>query len=149
MFRRRRLPGPLACALTAICTLAACAAGGGGTAAPPSNAEVYAAWQQQRSPVQVTANGTVVKVLGIRRGRVGSHEGFLVHLSGNDAHNLTIRVEDNVDLTGPIPLRAGDAVEVRGEYIYDPRGGVVHYTHRDPRGRHPTGYVRVNGRTYS
>jgi hypothetical protein len=59
-----------------------------------------------------------------------------------------VRVEDNVDLTGPIPLVAGDSVEVHGEYIYDPRGGLIHYTHLDPRGRHAPGYVRVHGKIY-
>jgi hypothetical protein len=138
--------------LGALLALAAagCAGANGGGAAPPSaNAEIYAAWRQHRSPLEVTASGTVVKVLGIRSGPSGRHEGFLVHLSGNEAHDITIRVEDNVDLTGPIPLHSGDDVEIRGEYIFDPRGGIVHYTHRDPRGRHPPGYVRVNGRTYS
>jgi hypothetical protein len=57
-------------------------------------------------------------------------------------------VEDNVDLTGPIPLAAGDDVLVRGEYIYDPRGGLVHETHRDPRGRRPAGYVQTGGKLY-
>jgi len=45
-------------------------------------------------------------------------------------------------------MRTGDDVTVRGEYIYDPRGGLIHYTHRDPRNRHPGGFVRVNGRLY-
>ena len=130
-------------------SFAGCAATPSGSGAASANAEVYAAWQQHRSPIEVTASGTVVKVLGVRRGPSGRHEGFLVHLSGKEAHDITLRVEDNVDLTGPIPLRAGDAVEIRGEYIFDPRGGLLHYTHRDPRGRHPAGYVRVNGRTYS
>ncbi len=61
---------------------------------------------------------------------------------------MTVRVEDNVDLTGPIPLEPGEAAAVRGEYIYDPRGGLIHYTHRDPRGRHAAGYVQVAGRIY-
>jgi hypothetical protein len=154
MARLGRPPGPLRswfslAALAAAALAAGCAPAPGGGTALPTNAEVYAAWQQHRSPVEVTALGTVVKVLGIRSGRSGRHEGFLVHLSGNESHDLTIRVEDNVDLTGPIPLRSGDSVELRGEYIFDPRGGILHYTHRDPRGRHPNGYVRVNGRTYS
>jgi hypothetical protein len=140
---------PALAALLALAVSSGCASSGDGAGASAPNAEIYAAWQQHRSPVEVSANGTIVKVLGIRGGRSGRHEGFLVHLSGNEAHDLTIRVEDNVDLTGPIPLHAGDAVELRGEYIFDPRGGILHYTHRDPRGRHPSGYVRVNGRMYS
>jgi hypothetical protein len=70
-------------------------------------------------------------------------------LRGAEGRGLTVRVEDNVDLTGQIPIRAGDDVEVRGEYIYDPRGGLIHYTHRDPRGRHAGGYVRIGNRMYS
>ena len=127
---------------------AACAPEGtsGGAA---GNAAVYAAWAQQRSGVEVTASGSVAKVLGTRRGPSGYHTGFLLHLRGAEGRGLTVRVEDNVDLTGPLPIRAGDDAEVRGEYIYDPRGGLIHYTHRDPRGRHAGGYVRLNNRMYS
>jgi hypothetical protein len=126
-------------------TLVACA--GGGEAA--SNGAVYDAWSAHRSYVQVTASGSVARVLGSRLGPSGMHEGFLLHLTGGEGRGLTVRVEDNTDLTGPIPMRAGDTAIVRGEYIYDPRGGIIHYTHRDPRGRHPSGYVQVNGRLYS
>lgn len=128
--------------------LAGCAPSGtaGGDA---GNAAVYAAWAQQRSGIEVTASGSVAKVLGTRRGPSGYHTGFLLHLRGAEGRGLTVRVEDNVDLTGPLPVRAGDDAEVRGEYIYDPRGGLIHYTHRDPRGRHAGGYVRLNNRMYS
>jgi hypothetical protein len=130
----------------ALCaTLAGCAGGHGGAA----NADVYDAWRAHRSYVQVTASGSVARVLGTRLGPAGEHEGFLLHLSGAEGRGLTVRVEDNTDLTGPIPLQAGEDAIVSGEYIYDPRGGIIHYTHRDPRGRHPSGYVRVNGRLYS
>ena len=81
-------------------------------------------------------------------GPSGGHEGFLLHLRGAAGRGLTVRVEDNVDLTGYIPLAAGDDVTVRGEYVFDPRGGLVHYTHRDPRGHHAAGYVRARDRLY-
>jgi hypothetical protein len=73
----------------------------------------------------------------------------LLHLRGAAGRGLTVRVEDNVDLTGPIPVQAGDDAEVRGEYIYDPRGGLIHYTHRDPRGNRPGGYVKLANRMYN
>jgi len=117
-----------------------------GPAGADGNAAVYDAWRSQRSRVEVTA---VVRDLGLRRGPSGLHEGFLLHLDGAAGHGLTVRVEDNVDITGPIALRLGDAVEVRGEYIYDSRGGLIHYTHHDPRARHPGGYVRVGNRTFN
>jgi len=129
----------------ALALLAGCAHAGGG--AEP-NAAVADAWLNHRSHVEVTASGSVARVLGTRSGPSGEHEGFLLHLRGAGGRGLTVRVEDNVDLTGPIPLQPGDDVEVRGEYIFDPRGGLIHYTHRDPRFRHPAGYVRVGGKIY-
>ena len=123
----------------------------GGCAGAPSddpNGAVYAAWSEHRSHVEVTASGSVAHVLGTRAGPSGEHEGFLLHLRGAAGRGLTVRVEDNTDLTGPIPLQAGSDVEVRGEYVYDPRGGLIHYTHRDPRLHHPAGYVRVEGKVY-
>lgn len=126
--------------------LAGCAGGASGNA---GNGALYDAWRTQHSYVQVTADGSVARVLGIRAGPSGMHEGFLLHLRGAAGRGLTVRVEDNVDITGRIPLRPGDDVVVKGEYIYDPRGGLIHYTHHDPRGRHPAGYVRVGDRVYS
>ncbi len=134
-----------ASAAVLLCFLSACA-GGGGSADP--NGAVYDAWRMQRSQIEVTASGSVAHLLGTRVGPSGPHEGFLLHLRGAAGRGLTVRVEDNVDLTGPIPLAEGDSVEVHGEYIYDPRGGLIHYTHLDPRGRHEPGYVRVNGKVY-
>jgi hypothetical protein len=128
------------------CAQSSTGTGSGGVAS--DNGAVYDAWRAARSHVEVTANGSVARMLGTRPGRSGNHEGFLLHLSGSAGRGLTVRVEDNVDLTGPIPLSEGQNVVVRGEYIFDQRGGVVHYTHRDPRGRHVSGYVLVDGKFY-
>jgi Protein of unknown function (DUF3465) len=137
---------PLAPLVICAALLGGCAGAGGDAA---SNAGVYDAWSMHRSYVQVTATGSVARVLGTRLGPSGMHEGFLLHLRGAEGRGLTVRVEDNVDITGQIPLQPGDDAVVRGEYIYDPRGGLIHYTHHDPRGRHPSGYIRVNGRLFS
>jgi hypothetical protein len=123
-------------------------ASGGTTQTDDANGAVYDAWRTGRSHLELTASGSVARTLGLRRGPSGMHEGFLLHLRGSAGRGLTIRVEDNVDLTGPIPMAAGDDVEVRGEYVYDERGGLIHYTHLDPRGRHPGGYVRVHDKVY-
>lgn len=112
------------------------------------NGAVYDAWRAGRSHVEVTASGAVARILGEREGPSGKHLGFLLHLSGSAGRGLTVRVEDNLDLTGTLPLAEGKAVTVRGEYIYDSRGGLIHYTHRDPRGRHEAGYVQADGRIY-
>jgi hypothetical protein len=113
-----------------------------------SNGAVYDAWRTGRSHVEVTASGSVARLLGEREGPSGRHLGFILHLSGSAGRGLSVRVEDNLDLTGEIPIGEGESVTVRGEYIYEPAGGLIHYTHKDPRGRHDAGYVQASGRIY-
>jgi hypothetical protein len=83
----------------------------------------------------------VVRVLGEREGRSGVHEGFIIRVQ-----TQTFKVEDNVNITGPVRLHAGDEVSLLGQFECD--DDVIHWTHHDPRGRHPSGYVKVNGTTY-
>lgn len=83
----------------------------------------------------------VTRVLGERESRSGEHEGFIIR-----AGSQSFKVEDNVDITGPIPLRRGDAVSLLGQLECDDY--VIHWTHHDPSGRHQTGYIKVNGKTY-
>jgi hypothetical protein len=112
----------------------------------PNDAVVCAAYRATSSHVEVIADGDVVRVLGMREGPSGEHEGFLVRLRSNCA--LVVRVETNVDFTGAIPLHDGEYVRVKGEYEYYPEGGVIHWTHRAFRSRHASGYVEAAGRIY-
>jgi hypothetical protein len=135
--RRNRLAFSLAALLLASC------------AAPSQSADngaVCGAYQSARSHVEVVAGGNVTRVLGTQPGVSSAHEGFLMRL--NSSCDVTIRVEANIDFTGQFPLVTGDAVVVKGEYEYYPRGGVIHWTHRDPRGRHEGGYIQTGGKIY-
>lgn len=121
--------------------LAACAA-----QTAPDDGAVCDAYQAGRSRVEVVAQGTITRVLGVAGGRTSPHEGFLMRL--DSACRVTVRVEANADFTGTFPIAPGDRAVVKGEYEYYPIGGVIHWTHRDPRGRHEGGFVEVGGRTY-
>lgn len=109
-----------------------------------SDAVLENAFAQRSGKRQVTGQGTVVKVL--RDDRDGSrHQRFVLRL----ASGLTVLVAHNIDLAPRIDaLRAGDAVAFSGEYAWNPKGGVIHWTHRDPRGRHPAGWIRHDGQIY-
>jgi hypothetical protein len=114
--------------------------------ANPNDAAVCEALRTGRSHQEVVADGKVVRELGVAPGRVSPHEGFLMQLSSGCS--VVVRVEANTDFTGTFPVAAGEGVVVKGEYEYYPRGGVIHWTHRDPRGRHENGYIQIGGRIY-
>jgi hypothetical protein len=129
-----------------LALLAAVWAGGCATAQTPDDRALCDAYSAGRSHVEVVADGTVTRVLGMQAGRVSPHEGFLMRLASGCS--VVVRVEANTDFTGPIPIAAGEHVVVKGEYEYYQLGGVIHWTHRDPRGRHEGGYIEAGGRQY-
>jgi len=126
----------------ALVLLGGCA----GVQSAPDNAAVCQAYQAQRSGVEVVAGGRVTRVLGLQSGRVSPHEGFLMNLGS--ACSTIVRVEVNTDLAGEFPVAVGDSVVVKGEYEYYSLGGVIHWTHHDPRFRHEGGFIQIGGKTY-
>jgi Protein of unknown function (DUF3465) len=93
----------------------------------------------------VTADGTVVRLLPDRTSSTGSHEQFIIKLSSQD---LTVEIEHNISIGTRVPVAIGDHVIVHGEYVWNARGGLIHFTHHDPQGTHEGGYIRDNGSTY-
>ncbi|MGZ4955632.1 MAG: DUF3465 domain-containing protein [Methylobacter sp.] len=45
-------------------------------------------------------------------------------------------------------LREGDSIQFYGEYEWNNKGGVVHWTHRDPNGSHQAGWLQHQGKRY-
>ncbi|HSF72140.1 MAG TPA: DUF3465 domain-containing protein, partial [Methylotenera sp.] len=45
-------------------------------------------------------------------------------------------------------LQIGDAMTFKGEYAYNPKGGVMHWTHHDPEGNQAGGWIKHNGKIY-
>ena len=60
----------------------------------------------------------------------------------------TLLLAHNLDLAARIPAKQGDKIEFDGEYEYSEQGGVLHWTHHDPRRSHPDGWVKHRGTKY-
>lgn len=142
----RRAPALRYRTLALAFALLASAGCSGGVAEQADNARICALYASGASGAEVIGKGTVLSVLGTRAGLSGEHEGFLLKL--NEQCDLMLRVETNVDITGPVPLQPGETVTVKGQFEDDPSGGVIHWTHHDPSGRHVAGYVVAAGKVY-
>jgi hypothetical protein len=123
------------------------AARGGAAALKPSGdpgaAAIVRAFERRASGSMVEAEGTVEATL--RDDREGSrHQRFIVRLEGDH----TVLIAHNIDLAPRVPLERGDRVRFRGEYEWNERGGVIHWTHDDPQRRHPGGWIRHEGKDY-
>ena len=102
------------------------------------------AFTNQQSDLQVESEGVVTRVL-TDDNKGSRHQRFVLELSSGQ----TILIAHNIDLAPRIPnLKEGDRVQFYGEYEWNPQGGVVHWTHHDPNGRHPGGWLKHKGKTY-
>lgn len=101
------------------------------------------AFKNKLSNVQVEGVGKVVAILP--DDNEGSrHQKFILELESGQ----TILVAHNIDLASRLEhLSKGDMVQFFGEYEYSAKGGVVHWTHHDPRKKHPDGWLKHNGKT--
>jgi hypothetical protein len=109
-----------------------------------SEQALAAAFENRRSDIQVRGSGRVSRVLA--DDNEGSrHQRFIVQL----ASGQTVLVAHNIDLASRVAsIKSGDSVEFFGEYEWNERGGVIHWTHRDPQGVHEGGWIKHGGRTY-
>ncbi len=102
------------------------------------------AYKSQKSDIQVKGHGTVIRIL--KDDNQGSrHQKFILKLSSGQ----TVLIAHNIDLAPRInAISKGDSVQFYGEYEWNNKGGVVHWTHRDPNGNHIGGWLKHNGIVY-
>jgi ABC-type glycerol-3-phosphate transport system substrate-binding protein len=102
------------------------------------------AFEQSRSNVRVEGRGVVRRILSDDNDGA-QHQRFIVALDSGQ----TLLIAHNIDVAPRVAgLSVGDAVAFSGEYVWNAEGGVIHWTHRDPAGRHPLGWLKHNGTTY-
>ncbi len=133
-----------------ICALSWTACGRAVPLSAPNRATVCGdspvgrAFKNGTSDVQVEDEGVVTRTLtdDLDGGR---HQRFIVRL----ASGQTVLIAHNIDIAprvvGP---HKDDRVRFYGEYVWNDKGGTVHWTHHDPQGNHPDGWLKHNGRIY-
>ena len=102
------------------------------------------AFAEHESHVQVEGKGRVTRLLADDND--GSpHQRFIVELRTGQ----TLLIAHNIDLAPRIDsLEVDDEVEFFGEYEWNAKGGTIHWTHHDPKGRHVAGWLKHAGRVY-
>ena len=102
------------------------------------------AFENKLSNIQVEGVGKVKAIL--KDDNEGSrHQKFILQLENGQ----TLLVAHNIDLAPRInQLKKGDIVQFFGEYEYSAKGGVMHWTHHDPRKKHADGWLKHEGKTY-
>ncbi len=102
------------------------------------------AFQNKQSDVQVHGNGTVTKLLADDND--GSrHQRFILKLSSGQ----TLLISHNIDISTKIDtLSINNTLEFYGEYVWNSKGGLVHWTHHDPNHQHIDGWLKHNNIQY-
>lgn len=96
------------------------------------------------SHVQVRGAGVVTRLLP-DDDNGSPHQRFIIRLPSGQ----TLLVAHNTDLAPAITnLQVGDTVEYNGEYEWNPKGGVVHWTHHDPSHQHVDGWLKHDGHVF-
>ena len=137
---------PLLCffAPGTIASLSSCASTSPSAAGVVDDDSIGRAFANRESDVQVEGEGTVIRLLSDDT-KGARHQRFLVEL----ASGQTLLISYNIDLAPRIStLAEGDSVRFNGEYVWNEKGGLIHWTHHDPRGKHVAGWVIHKGKTY-
>lgn len=109
-----------------------------------SDAIIAEAFSNHQSNLQISGQGIVTKLLPDDNS--GSrHQRFIIKLSSGQ----TLLVAHNIDIAPKINrLRQGDTVQFYGEYEWNEKGGVLHWTHQDPNGSHMDGWLEHERQRY-
>ena len=106
--------------------------------------KIAQAFEQNLSGIWVKSQGLVEKILADDQ-KGSAHQRFIVRLSTGQ----TLLISHNIDLAPRVPdIQAGKEVRFYGRYEWNSKGGVIHWTHHDPEGKVPGGWLEYEGHLY-
>lgn len=72
------------------------------------------------------------------------HQRFLLEIENGS----TVLVAHDTKYAPKVPIQVGDILVIKGEYIWNRKGGIVHWTHRSDTPKHEGGYIEFDGQRY-
>ena len=100
------------------------------------SSDLHRIFETQQSGVMVNTVGDVVRILPDDN-KGSRHQRFII----STPEGLSILIAHNIDLAPRVPLKVGDQVGVYGQYEWNHKGGIIHWTHHDPKKIHPGGWI--------
>jgi len=115
-----------------------------GPAVERGSSSVEKAFANHSTGVEVCGSGTVIAIL--RDDDEGSrHQRLVLRIDSG----TTVLISHNIDIAPRVsPLRTGDRIAFCGEYVWNPKGGLIHWTHHDPTGQRSGGWLKHDGETF-
>jgi hypothetical protein len=129
--------------LAVVANLSACRESGQQQGSRTDDRQIVQAQQERLIKSEVTGRAPVKELLpddleGLK------HEKFLLRLS----NGTTVLVAHDISYAPRVPLQEGDFIVIHGEYIWNPKGGLIHWTHRSDTPRHEGGWIDFKGTRY-
>lgn len=96
------------------------------------------------SKKMIKISGVVVKLLADDNIKP-RHQKFIIQVN----NEFSLLVTHNIDLAPRInSLQTRDEVEIYGQYEWNHKGGILHWTHHDPKKRRQGGWIIHRGKKY-
>lgn len=105
--------------------------------------DLQSLFEEQQSGVMVYTFGNVTRILADDN-KGSRHQRFIL----TTTDGLSLLVAHNIDLALRIPLKIDDQIVLYGQYEWNNKGGIIHWTHHDPENQHPGGWIIHNNVKY-
>ncbi len=104
---------------------------------------VQRAWNEQQSNVLVELDARVIRIHP-DIADFETFQAFSIELSNGQR----VRVHHNIDVAPRVPVSANAEIRLRGEYDWNPEGGLIHWTHAAVDSERKGGWIEVNGHRF-
>lgn len=101
----------------------------------------------KRNGEMVLFDARVVKTLPDDR-EGDRHQRFLVGVDHKGSPIRTVLIAHNIDLAPRVPVERGSVARFYGQYEWNERGGLLHWTHHDPSNWREGGWIELCGKRY-